>query len=290
MLHDLLILGIPKKLLELISVTMAGSKATVRVDKQYTFTFPITDGVRQRDALSSILFDLVLEVIFQKMNITGHIGTKSTKILANADDVAIMSRSKNALKDTFSNIEQEARKRGLLVNGNKTKYMQVTRAVHNDELLCCGQHKFEHVKEISYLSSQMNQTNSISSETQARILSGDRYYYAYGKLMKSRALNRRSNLKIYKSLIRPVVTYGCEVWTLTNRDEHLRIFERKILSKTYGPVQNEDGSWIIRMNYELNELIRNSDIVRFIKSRIAWLGHVMRMDREHQREYYSGNL
>ena len=136
----------------------------------------------------------------------------------------------------------------------------------------------------------MNQTNSISSETQARILSGDRYYYAYGKLMKSRALNRRSNLKIYKSLIRPVVTYGCEVWTLTNRDEHLRIFERKILSKTYGPVQNEDGSWIIRMNYELNELIRNSDIVRFIKSRIAWLGHVMRMDREHQREYYSGNL
>jgi hypothetical protein len=44
-------------------------------------------------------------------------------------------------------------------------------------------------------------------------------------------------------------------------------------------VQNEDGSWRIRMNYELNELIENADIVRFIKSRrIAWLGHVMRMD------------
>ena len=138
-----------------------------------------------------------------------------------------MSRSKNTLKDTFSNTEKEARRRGLLVNGNKTKYMQVARAVHNDEHLCCGQHKFEHVKEISYLSSQMNQTNSISSETQARILSGDRYYYAYGKLMKSRALNRRSNLKIYKSLIRPVVTYGSGSWTLTNRDEqHFRIIKR----------------------------------------------------------------
>jgi len=44
-------------------------------------------------------------------------------------------------------------------------------------------------------------------------------------------------------------------------------------------VQNEDGSWRIRMNYELTELIGNADIVRFIKSRrIAWLGHVMRMD------------
>jgi hypothetical protein len=71
-----------------------------------------------------------------------------------------------------SNIEKEARRRGLLVNENKTKYMQVVRAVSNDEHLCCGQHKFEHVKEISYLGSQMNQTNFISSEIQARILGG----------------------------------------------------------------------------------------------------------------------
>ena len=78
--------------------------------------------------------------------------------------------------------------------------MQVARAVRNDEHLCCGQHKFEHVKEISYAGSQMNQTNSISSEIQARIFSGNRCYYAYGKLMKSRALNRSSQLKIYRSL------------------------------------------------------------------------------------------
>ena len=76
------------------------------------------------------------------------------------------------------------------------------------------------------------------------------------------------------------MTYGCEAWTLTYRDEqHLRIFEHRILRNVFGPVQNEDGSWRIRMNYELNELIGNADIVRFIKSRIiAWLGHVMRMD------------
>ena len=81
-------------------------------------------------------------------------------------------------------------------------------------------------------------------------------------------------------MIRPVVTYGCEAWTLTTRDEqHLRIFERKILRKIFVPVQDKDGSWRIRMNHELNELMGSADIVRFIKSRrIAWLGHVMRMD------------
>ena len=97
--------------------------------------------------------------------------------------------------------------------------------------------------------------------------------------MKSRALNRSLTLKIYKTLIRPVVTYGCEVWTLTSRNEQqLRIFERKILRKISGPVQDENGFWRIRKNH-LNELIGNGDIVRFIKSRrIAWLGHVTRMD------------
>jgi hypothetical protein len=50
----------------------------------------------------------------------------------------------------------------------------------------------------------------------------------------------------------------------------------------------EVGSWRIRINYELNKLIENAVIVRFIKSRrIAWLGHVMRMDdkRTPVREY-----
>jgi hypothetical protein len=56
---------------------------------------------------------------------------------------------------------------------------------------------------------------------------------------------------------------------VTNRDEqHLRIFERRILRKIFGSVQNEDGSWRIRVNCEMNELIGNADIVRFIKSRI----------------------
>jgi len=76
------------------------------------------------------------------------------------------------------------------------------------------------------------------------------------------------------------VTYGCEAWTLTNRDEqYLRIFERRISRKIFGPVQNEDGFWRIRMNYELNDLIKTADIVRFVKSkRMVWLGHVMRME------------
>jgi hypothetical protein len=86
--------------------------------------------------------------------------------------------------------------------------------------------------------------------------------------MKSRALHRNSKLKICKSLVRPLVTYVCEAWTLTNRDkQYLRTFEHRILRKIFGPVQNEDGYWRIKMNYRLNKLIEDADIVRFIKKK-----------------------
>jgi len=158
--------------------------------------------------------------------------------------------------------------------------MEVTRTVVNGNHLQCREYEFEHVKELSYLGSQLNQINSTNCEIQARIISGNRCYYSCGALMKSRALKRSLKLKIYKTLLRPAVTYGCEAWTLTSRyEQQLRIFERKIIRKIFGPVQDDNGFWRIRKNHELNELIGNADIVRFIKSRrIAWLGHVMRMD------------
>jgi hypothetical protein len=143
-----------------------------------------------------------------------------------------MSRSKNPLKDTLFKSERKSRRRGFLVNENKTKYMQVARAVFNDEHLC----DVDNTNLSTLKNSQMNQTNPNSSEIQARILSRNRCYYAYGKLMKSRALNRSSKLKIYVSFKRPVVTFGCEAWALTDRDEqHLRIFERRILKKNLWP-------------------------------------------------------
>jgi len=54
-----------------------------------------------------------------------------------------------------------------------TKYMEVTRTVVNGNHLQCGKYEFEHVKELSYLGSQLNQTNSANCEIQARIISGN---------------------------------------------------------------------------------------------------------------------
>jgi hypothetical protein len=71
------------------------------------------------------------------------------------------------------------------------------------------------------------------------------------------------------------------------KKQRLRIFERRILRKIFGPVKNEGGSWRIKVNYEMNKLIENTDIVRFIKGRrISWLGHVMRINDKRTPKVY----
>jgi hypothetical protein len=60
----------------------------------------------------------------------------------------------------------------------------------------------------------------------------------------------------------------------------LRVFERKVLRRIYGPVRKGER-WRIRSNRELEEILKSEDTVRFVKSwRLAWLGHVERMGKE----------
>ena len=96
--------------------------------------------------------------------------------------------------------------------------------------------------------------------------------------LNSSLISRSSKLQIYRTLVRPVVTYGSELWTLTMDEERaLAVYERKILRKIYGPVKGNE-LWRIRLNDELEATIKGENIVRFIKcQRIRWLGHMERM-------------
>ena len=74
-------------------------------------------------------------------------------------------------------------------------------------------------------------------------------------------------MKLYWSIIRPIVTYACEVWVLkeTIRNK-LTVFERKVLRKIFGPTKARVGTWRIKTNDELDELIRHKNITNHIKA------------------------
>jgi hypothetical protein len=103
--------------------------------------------------------------------------------------------------------------------------------------------------------------------------------------LSSRLLCRNVNVKIYKTIILPVVLYGWETWSLTLREEHrLRVFENRVLRRIFGPKLDEvRGEWRKLHNEELQNLYSSLDIVRQLKSRrMRWAGHAACLGEERK--------
>jgi hypothetical protein len=90
-------------------------------------------------------------------------------------------------------------------------------------------------------------------------------------------LSKNLKIKLYKTIILPVVLYWCETWSLTLREEdRLRVFKTMVLRRIFGP--RRDGEWRKLHNEELRVLYSSPSVIRIIKSsRKRWVGHVARM-------------
>jgi hypothetical protein len=163
-------------------------------------------------------------------------------------------------------LSEETGKIGLIINENKTKFMIVSRKEHPQSAITIKDMSFKRIWNHKYLVVDINSQADCHEEIHRRITAGNKCYYSLVQLFKSKKLSRK------------IVLYFYGAWASAKSDENkLMIFERKILRRIFGPKRNEESSYEIRSNRELNALFNEPSIVAILKSqRIRWARHVWR--------------
>ena len=93
-------------------------------------------------------------------------------------------------------------------------------------------------------------------------------------------LSKNLKIKIYRTIILPVVLYGCETWSRILRDERrLRVFQNRVLRRIFWSRRDEvTGKWRKLHNEELNDLYPSPNVFRVIRlKRMRWVEHVARI-------------
>jgi hypothetical protein len=147
----------PTKWIRFTNATLTIVTCCVKIQNDCSESFETRQGLRQGDVLSTLLFNVLLEVIVRRANLqtTGTIYNKETQLVAYADDIDIVGKSQSAVRNADLALKREAAKVGLKINEQNTKYMIAAR---NDrtirdvgQSMAIGDKHFEVVKEFVYL-------------------------------------------------------------------------------------------------------------------------------------------
>uniref|UniRef100_A0A2A4J795 Reverse transcriptase domain-containing protein n=1 Tax=Heliothis virescens TaxID=7102 RepID=A0A2A4J795_HELVI len=255
--------------------------ATVRIDDEETEEIEICRGVRQGCIMSPLLFNIYSETVMSEAleDLDAGIRVNGTVInnLRYADDTVFVASSESELQVLIDTVNDISERAGLSINTSKTKFMIVSRKPDlNPNVLVSGK-PLERVRQYKYLGAWVNEAWESDQEIKTRIEFARTSFNNMRKVLCCRQLNIKLRVRLLLCYIWPIVTYGCETWTLKDASiKRLQAFEmwcyRRMLRISWTQrIKNETVLRRVHMPRKLMPIIK--------KRKIEYLGHVLRHDR-----------
>ena len=246
-------------------------ESKVKLKSNDTEWFEIKTGVRQGGVLSPLLFIIFMDYCMKE------IGRNNEEItLAYADDIAIICDSERNLQCMAEKWDDKMKDNGMKINTKKTEVLKLSRGSTplNIEI---GGELIKQVENFQYLGVQINAENKQEVEINHRITKYNNNLMALYPLLKDRHVPQNTKIIIHTTILRPILLYGSEVWTLTQRTKSkLQAAEMKVLRLIKGVtrwdrIRNEDIRRELRVT-SINEVVE--------RNRLRWYEQVMRMEEE----------
>ena len=268
--------GIPSKIIRILASLYEGSESCVRVGAEHTEWFNVDTGVVQGDSLSPVLFNIVLDFVMAKLRtIDGGIEWVDGKLLKDldyADDICLLARDMDAMKQMTELVVGEADKVGLKINTRKTEIMKI-RSSDNQRVIIDNT-ELKEVEKFTYLGCEIRQDGNIRNEVGIRVGKAGSAFRTLNKVWNAQNISLSTKLKLFSSIVISILIYGCESWKgLKEIENRVRRFESGCLRKIL------NIRWFDRVSeVELRRRTGQRSVVELVKSRRwRWYGHVLRM-------------
>ena len=185
--------------------------------------------------MSGILFLLIIDWVMRhtvKEEETGLRWKFTSKLedLDFADDVALISSTQRHVQLKTNRLVENAERKGLRVNVVKCKVMRIN--ARNNEAITVNGLALEDVEKFTYLGATVCKQGGCEEDVKARLGKARKAFVKLNRIWNSSSVSRKTKSSLYKTLVKPVLVYGCETWKINESHAKKRdVFQNRCLRR-----------------------------------------------------------